>query len=76
MLSLLCGDGDVPIVGKLEYGNASGKKINNQVLRDVARHMKAHGVDDKAFIYIADSAMVTKENLERAGPFISRLPAP
>jgi transposase len=75
VLSLLCVDGDVPIVGKLEDGNASDKKINNQVLGDVARHMRAHGVDDKAFIYIADSAMVTQENLDRAGPFITRLPA-
>jgi transposase len=75
VLSLLCVDGDVPIVGKLEDGNASDKKINNQVLSDVSRHMKAHGVDDKAFIYIADAAMVTKKNLELAGPFISRLPA-
>ena len=38
VLSLLCVDGDVPIVGKLEDGNASDKKINNQVLGDVARH--------------------------------------
>lgn len=75
VLSLLCVDGDVPIVGKLEDGNASDKKINHQVLGDVSRHMKAHGVEDKAFIYIADAAMVTQENLERAGPFITRLPA-
>jgi hypothetical protein len=75
VLSLLCVDGDVPIVGKLEDGNASDKKINHQVLGDVSRHMKAHGVDDKAFIYVADAAMVTQENLERAGPFITRLPA-
>jgi transposase len=75
VLSLLCVDGDVPIVGKLEDGNASDKTINHQILSDVARHMKAHGVDDKAFIYIADSAMVTQQNLEQAGPFISRLPA-
>lgn len=75
VLSLLCVDGDVPIVGKLEDGNASDKKINHQVLSDIARHMKAHGVNDQAFIYIADSAMVTQQNLKRAGPFISRLPA-
>jgi hypothetical protein len=30
---------------------------------------------EPSIIYIADSAMVTEENLERAGPFISRLPA-
>ncbi len=34
VLSLLCVDGNVPIVGKLEDGNASDKKINNQVLSD------------------------------------------
>ncbi len=45
------------------------------MLGDVSRHMKAHGVDDKAFIYVADAAMVTQENLERAGSFITRLPA-
>lgn len=75
VLSLLCVDGDVPIVGKLEDGNSSDKKINHQVLSEVSRHMKAHGVEDKAFIYIADAAMVTQENLEQAGPFITRLPA-
>ncbi len=75
VLSLLCVDGDIPIVGKLEDGNASDKKINNQVLGDVARHMRQHGIADNAFIYVADSAMVTKENLAQANAFISRLPA-
>jgi hypothetical protein len=37
--------------------------------------MKAHGVADQAFIYIADAAMVTEENLAQAGLFITRLPA-
>jgi len=75
VLSLLCVDGNVPIVGKLEDGNASDKKINHRVLSDVSRHMNAHGVADEAFIYVADSAMVTEENLAQAGLFITRLPA-
>ncbi len=75
VLSLLCVDGDVPLVGKLEDGNASDKKINHRVLSEVSRHMKEHGVADQAFIYIADAAMVTEENLAQAGPFITRLPA-
>ena len=75
VLSLLCVDGDVPIVGKLEDGNASDKKINHRVLSEVSRHMKAHGVAEQAFIYIADAAMVTQENLAQAGLFITRLPA-
>jgi transposase len=75
VLSLLCVDGNVPIVGKLEDGNASDKKINNRVLSEVSRHMKQHGIDDDAFIYVADSAMVTEENLAQANHFITRLPA-
>jgi transposase len=75
VLSLLCVDGNVPIVGKLEDGNASDKKINHRVLSEVSRHMNRHGVADEAFIYVADSAMVTEENLEQAGRFITRLPA-
>ncbi|MCP3998884.1 MAG: IS1634 family transposase, partial [bacterium] len=75
VLSLLCVDGNVPIVGKLEDGNASDKKINHRVLSEVSRHMNEHGVAEEAFIYVADSAMVTEENLEQAGRFITRLPA-
>jgi transposase len=37
--------------------------------------MNEHGIADEAFIYVADSAMVTDENLEQAGRFITRLPA-
>ena len=75
VLSLLCVDGDIPIVGKHEDGNRSDKKINHRVLGEVSRHMKEHGVAEDAFIYVADSAMVTEENLARAGAFITRLPA-
>jgi transposase len=75
VLSLLCVEGDVPIVGKLEDGNASDKNINHRVLSEVSCHMKEHGVADEAFIYIADAAMVTEENLAQAGAFITRLTA-
>ena len=75
VLSLLCVDGNIPIVGKLEDGNASDKKINHRVLSEISRHMNEHGVADDAFIYVADSAMVTEENLEQARSFITRLPA-
>jgi transposase len=78
VLSLLCVDGNVPIVGKLEDGNASDKTINHRLLSEVSRHMHKHGVAEDAFIYIADSAMVTAANLEQIGErtrFITRLPA-
>ena len=45
VLSLLCVDGDVPIVGKLEDGNASDKKLNHRFLNEVSRHMQAHGAE-------------------------------
>jgi len=78
VLSLLCVDGNVPIVGKLEDGNASDKTINHRFLGEVSSYMKTHGIAENAFIYIADSAMVTKANLAQAGErthFITRLPA-
>ena len=78
VLSLLCVDGNVPIVGKLEDGNASDKTINRRLLSEVSGHMHKHGVAEDAFIYIADSAMVTEANLAQAGErtrFITRLPA-
>jgi transposase len=78
VLSLLCVDGNVPILGKLEDGNASDKTINHRLLSEVSGHMHKHGVGEGAFIYIADSAMVTEANLAQAGEhthFITRLPA-
>ncbi len=78
VLSLLCVGTDVPILGKLEDGNASDKTLNHRLLSEVSGHMKAHGVEEDAFIYVADSAMVTEANLAQAGDrtqFISRLPA-
>jgi transposase len=75
VLSLLCIEGNIPIIGSMEDGNASDKTINHQVLNEVAKHMRTHGVEEEAFIYIADSAMVTEPNLAQAGRFITRLPA-
>lgn len=75
VLSLLCVGGNVPIVGKVEDGNASDKTINHRVLSDVSQHMAEHGVNHDAFVYVADSAMVTERNLAQADLFITRLPA-
>ena len=78
LISLLCVDKNIPIVGGTESGNESDKNINNVVLSSISRHMAKCGIEEGAFIYIADSAMVTEENLAKAGDstkFISRLPA-
>lgn len=78
VLSLLCVDGNVPILGTIEDGNASDKTLNHGVLGEVACHLRTHGVQEDAFIYVADSAMVTEANLAQAGEhirFVTRLPA-
>ena len=50
VLSLLCVDGNVPIFGKIEDGNASDKAINHRLLSEIGGHMHKHGVDEDAFI--------------------------
>jgi transposase len=78
MISLLCVDRTVPVFAKTEDGNGSDKVINNAILSNISRYMARHGIKPGAFIYIADSAMVTAKNLETIGDqvlFISRLPA-
>ncbi|MBT8371909.1 MAG: IS1634 family transposase [Deltaproteobacteria bacterium] len=79
LISLLCVDRNIPIVGAPKDGNASDKTLNNELLSNISKHMASHGLKPGAFVYVADSAFVTKDNLEKAGSehttFLSRLPA-
>lgn len=75
MTELLCVDRGVPIFGKNLDGNSSDKKSNNEVLTRIGSIMAKHGLGPGAFIYVADSAMVTEENLAAANLFVTRLPA-
>jgi transposase len=77
ILATLCVDRAVPLWGKAEDGNASDKTVNNTVLSEIATHMASYGVAPGAYIYIADAALVTEDNLAALGDtlFISRLPA-
>ena len=78
LLSTLCVGSDVPMIGSVEDGNASDKILNRGILNQVSSRMAALGVDEEAFVYIADSAMVTESNLVEIGDriaFITRLPA-
>ena len=48
------------------------------LLSEISKYMAAHGLGTGAFIYIADSAAITKKNLRTMGQdilFVSRLPA-
>jgi transposase len=77
VLSTLCVDRAVPIWGKPEDGNASDKTLNTTLLAEIAQLLARHGVQRGAYIYIADAALVTEENLAALGEtlFITRLPA-
>jgi transposase len=77
ILSTLCVDRAVPIWGKLDDGNASDKTLNTTLLSELARLLADYGVQPGAYIYIADAALVTEDNLTalRDTCFITRLPA-
>jgi len=77
VFSTLCVDRAVPLWGKPEDGNASDKTVNNTVLSDIATFLAKHGVAPGAYIYVADAALVTEDNLAALGDTlcISRLPA-
>src|SRR3989475_11315110 len=77
VFATLCVDRAVPIWGKPEDGNASDKTVNNTLLSTIATFLAQHGVAPGAYIYVADAALVTEDNLAALGDtlFISRLPA-
>jgi transposase len=77
MTELLCVDRGVPIFGGTLDGNSSDKTSNNRILSRISALMACHGLGPGAFVYVADSAMVTEKNLEIIGLnlFVSRLPA-
>lgn len=76
LVKMLCIHRNIPILGGLESGNESDKKINNRILSNLSKHMARHGLSEGAFVYISDSSFVTPANLEALGHnlFITRLP--
>jgi transposase len=77
VLSTLCVDHAIPLWGKPHDGNASDKTVHHTLLSDIATFLAKHGVAPGAYIYVADAALVTQDNLAALGDtlFISRLPA-
>jgi transposase len=77
MFSLLCVEGNIPLLGKVEDGNACDLKLNNEELQKVAKLIAENKLDRENFLYVADCKLVSKENLELLGdnPFVTRLPA-
>lgn len=76
LISMLCVRRNIPVLGSCASGNASDKKLNNEVLSRLSDYMAAHGLAQGAFVYVADSALVNKGNLELLFDilFITRLP--
>lgn len=76
--SLLCVDHGIPIYSKMLDGNESDKNINRNLIPEMVKRMRTLGRKD--FIYVADSALVTQDNLaliddwDNGFLFVSRLP--
>ena len=77
LIKMLCVHRNIPVLGGCESGNASDKALNNHTLNNLSKYLARYGIGEGAFVYIADSAMVTPKNLEAVGDnlFITRLPA-
>jgi len=82
MISMLCVEHNIPILGETHDGNSSDKTLNNKLLTRISKNLAQNGLGEGAFTYVADSAMVTKENLAFFDPikdkaplyFVTRLP--
>ncbi len=79
LVSMLCVDRNIPILGATKDGNASDKTLNNELLTNISKYMASHGLSPGAYVYVADSAFVTQDNLNKADSkqtwFLTRLPA-
>lgn len=63
LISMLCVEHNIPILGDCHDGNSSDKTLNNKLLTRISKNLAQHGINEAAFTYVADSALVTKENL-------------
>jgi transposase len=76
---LICVDDGISIYSKCENGNLSDKTVNRNLIPKMMERMAELGQDN--FLYVADSALVTPENLALMDDwtsgfrFVSRLPA-
>ena len=77
MFSLLCVQGNIPVMGLPQNGNAADSKLNNKELERVSKLFKEGALDQEKFTYIADSKLVNKPNLKALENtrFVTRLPA-
>lgn len=76
LLETLCVHRNIPILGGCADGNASDKTRNHALLTRLSAHLARHGLGEGDFLYVADAAMVTQDNLVCLGAnrFVTRLP--
>lgn len=79
LVEMFCVERDVPIIGATRNCSVSDMTLNNEIIGDISNHMARHCIDPSAFICVADSALITRKNLDQAKEnrihFLSRLPA-
>ena len=83
IFSLLCAEKDIPIAAKIYSGNTDDKTISKNILGRISKYMAAYRTGEEGFVFVADSALVARENLKVMGgikdkkkiKFISRMPA-
>ena len=63
LISTLCFEYNIPLLGWCHDGNASDKTLNNNLLTSISKHLKKFGINEQAYTHVADSAVVTGENL-------------
>ena len=77
MISMLCVEGNIPLSGKMQDGNSSDEKLNNEELQRIAKLLKPLKNNITDLIYVADSKLINASNMTQLEQlkFISRYPA-
>jgi transposase len=63
LISMLCVEHTIPILGDCHDGNSADKTLTNKLLTRISKDLANHGLREGAFTYVADSAFVNEENL-------------
>jgi transposase len=63
LVKMLCVGRNIPVLKGCIDGNAGDKTVNNDLLSRISKHMARHEPAPGAFLYIADAATVTEDNL-------------
>lgn len=76
MVSMLCVEGNIPISGKMQNGNSSDEKLNNEELQRIGKLLSPLKDNIGELIYVADCKLINADNMALLDDllFISRFP--